>query len=153
MCWEGPSHNHNCLTIAKSKIRVLLWPRSYYCYSSSPSSFSLLVCIKARQQSSTTPWQHQKLDIHHYVFKSSNLIKKNLVKKIYISQYLVNILQHVKLNPNLVGHGSWHMCELNLGVSFITTLVHVMVIVPHLYMKVVCFVLFCSYEIHQTRML
>jgi hypothetical protein len=45
------------------------------------------------------------------------------------------------------------MCELNLGVSFITTLVYVMFIVAHLYMKEGClFVLFCNYEIHQTRM-
>jgi hypothetical protein len=46
------------------------------------------------------------------------------------------------------------MWELNLEVSFITTLVYVMFIVAHLYMKEgSLFVLFCSYEIHQIKML
>ncbi len=42
----------------------------------------------------------------------------------------------------------------HLGVSFIITLVYVMLIVAHVYMKEgILFVLFCSYEIHQTGML
>jgi hypothetical protein len=96
-CEKVVGKAHHIVVIAsplpKTRIPVLLWFGSCYCYSSSPNSFSLLMHIVAIWQSSTMPSRlPMLLNIHHYFLKPSNLHVTCKTPNVFIINYFLCFL-------------------------------------------------------------
>jgi hypothetical protein len=106
-CWKKAAKKAcHIATITSSlpKTRILFLLRhESYCYSSSSSSFSLLICILAKQQSSIVPWRLLLPDIHHYHLQT---FKPHDVKLlVYQVEWLkVECCHHYKITTSLSQH-------------------------------------------------